>query len=229
MAGEVEPTRSAVRTAIGAVVDPAGNEDAAASAAAGRTHSVVEDSSGAVVAAVASDWVADATATKNSAWEWAQDGALAAAEVVPVVAGDQLLDFHSVALVATEAAPVVLQPCCTAAAAVGSEVVVPVPTYGRQQPVSRPYSAGLDSVRMGRGGPSSYWDRGSHGTGAALDVRDTHSDRPWAASPRPAGPCAAAVVRRASPAAAAAGDAGAFRSHCGPASSRDVDEIQAGH
>lgn len=97
MAGEVEPTRSAVRTAIGVAVDPAGNEDAAASAVAGRTHSVVEDSSGAVAAAVASDWVADATATESSVWAWARDedlAAAAAAEVVPVVAGDQLLDFH---------------------------------------------------------------------------------------------------------------------------------------
>lgn len=122
----------------------------------------------------------------------------------------------------------VLQPCCTVAvAAVGAEVVVPVPTYARQQPASRPYSAGLGSVRMGRGGPSSYSDRGSHDTGTALGVRDTHSGRPWAAFPRPAGPCAAEVVRRAFP--AAADDAAAFRSHCGPASSMGVDEIQAGH
>lgn len=161
--------------------------------------------------------------------------------VRPVVVGqvDLLQDCRS-ALAMVLAVLVVRPPCYTfavAAAAVAVGLAVPCPTYGQLLLLAcRPYSAGRDNVRTGRGGPSSCWDRGSHGIGAASDARDTHSDHPSAACHRL--PCAVEedlVDHRAYP-AAVAGDAEALlhavayhsHRHCGQASSTDaVDAVVA--
>lgn len=155
---------------------------------------------------------------------------------VVVVQGDLLQAGHW-ALVIREVALVVLLPfrnvVVVAAAVVAVDLVVPGLTCVLQPLVSRPYSAVLCSVRTGRDGPSSCSGRDSHGTVAASDVLDTHSDHPWAACHRLLGPCAVEedlVAHRA----CLAGDAVAPRHvvayhiprHCDQASSRDAGAVR---
>lgn len=230
------PNPIEARTATAGVVVPASAD--AVPFAAGRTRSAVADSSCAAAVAVveaAADSEEVATAATSSRWALVLDVVAVAAAAVPAVVVDPLQGFRS-------GPDLVPDPrsCCSAAV-----VAVPGVDPGRacvprrlpQWPVSRPYS-GPCSVRTGRGVPSSCSGRGSHGTVAASDARDTRSGRLSAAFRRPAvaGPCAVVAevqaVPRASPLAAAVGDeeprAGAFRSrHCAPASSRDVVEVGA--